>query len=377
MRFLVISNSPLNEDQGSGYVIVNFCRKLRSRGHEVDLIGPDDYEVLKSAKKGRSYRLALGMLLACLRQLQQNKYDVIEFYGAESWLAATVLSLLPQRSFLLISHSNGLETYCNDQLSKYLGSITLDGDKPKWYQLNQNRLMDEAFIKVDGIIALSDCDRDYCIARNYKPPNRIVTVEGALADDYFGQKCDLERQQIIGFCGSWILRKGIRSIEIALSKILSEFPNARLKLFGVGDQCAAELKIPPHLLSQVEITSFAETKDDLRAIYRSVSIFIMPSLYEGYGLVAAEAMSCGCALVTTQTGIGYSLKNREEAIIVDFDAESLYSGIKELLLDDQLRKRIAHAGYTWVQSLRWQKAVDLLEATYTRWLTSYRSQSDF
>lgn len=376
MRLLVVSNSALDEDQGSGYVIINFCRKLRSRGHEVDLIGPDHYEVFKEIRKGRSYRLAFGMLWSCLRHIATKKYDIVEFYGAEAWLATTILSLIPGRTFLLISHSNGLETFCNDQLSRYVGSIALDGGKAKWYQLNQNRLMDKAFSKVDGVIALSNCDRDYAIKKGYQPPEKIVTVEGALADEYLGQECNLERQPVIGFCGSWILRKGIRQLESAVSKILSEFPSCRLKLFGVGSQCATDLKIPTQLLSQVEIIPFAPTKDDLRAIYRSLSILIMPSLYEGFGLVAAEAMSCGCALVATKTGIGYSLRDHEDAIIVkDFTAEALYAGIKELLLDDQLRKRIARAGLSRVQNLDWQKAVDLLESTYGLWLANYRAQT--
>ncbi len=191
MRLLVISNSPLDEDQGSGYVIVNFCRKLKERGHQVNLVGPDDYDVLRCLRKGRSYRLALGMLLTALKHLGKERYDIVEFYGAESWLAASVLSSLPRRPFMLVSHSNGLETYCNDQLAKYVGAITLDGDQPKWYQINQNRLMDKAFTKVDAVITLSDCDRDYCLKRSYRPAQRIVTVEGALADDYFGQRLQL------------------------------------------------------------------------------------------------------------------------------------------------------------------------------------------
>lgn len=40
MKILVISNCPLEESQGSGYVIINFCRGLSERRHEVDLFGP-------------------------------------------------------------------------------------------------------------------------------------------------------------------------------------------------------------------------------------------------------------------------------------------------------------------------------------------------
>lgn len=46
MRILTISNCQLVESLGSGYVIVNFCRHLRERGHDVDLYEPESFEPL-------------------------------------------------------------------------------------------------------------------------------------------------------------------------------------------------------------------------------------------------------------------------------------------------------------------------------------------
>ena len=119
MKILSLSNCPLVESQGSGYVILNFCRGLRDRGHEVDLFGPESYEPFQAFRKAKSYRQTLGMLFFALRQLAQKKYDLVELYGGESWLAASILSKINHRNFLLVSHSNGLETYFYDTLIKY------------------------------------------------------------------------------------------------------------------------------------------------------------------------------------------------------------------------------------------------------------------
>src|SRR4030081_2029164 len=61
MKILTLSNCPLDEAQGSGYVIVNYARHLRLRGHQVDLLGPDELALPRSGRRAIRYRLALGM----------------------------------------------------------------------------------------------------------------------------------------------------------------------------------------------------------------------------------------------------------------------------------------------------------------------------
>ena len=98
MKILTISNCPLIESQGSGYVIVNFANGLRKKGHEVDLFEPDDYEPLQFLRgRANQYRQALGILFFTLNQITKKKYDVLEFYGAEAWLIISFLSRLKAR----------------------------------------------------------------------------------------------------------------------------------------------------------------------------------------------------------------------------------------------------------------------------------------
>lgn len=166
MKVLTISNCPLVELQGSGYVIVNFSRSLRTRGHEVDLFGPESYEPLQFLKgRATSYRQALGMLFFTLRKIAKKQYDVVEFYGGESWLIASVLKRIQNRNFLLVSHSNGLETRYYEALVKYSKTGYINHPFSKWYQFNQSQLFVNAFTQVDAIVTVSQDEQKYAIKK--------------------------------------------------------------------------------------------------------------------------------------------------------------------------------------------------------------------
>lgn len=376
MNVLSISNCPLIESQGSGYVVLNFCRGLRDRNHEVDLFGPESYEPLQFLKgRATSYRQAIGMLFLTLRQLAIKKYDIIEFYGGESWLAASILSKIPNRDFLVVSHSNGLETRYFNTLVKYSETGLMESPFKKWYQLDQTALFKNAFTQVDGIVTVSEDERQYAIACKYKDGCHIVAINNSLSDDYIDLNIDFYRKPVIGYCGSWISRKGIQLIRSDISQLLSEFPQCLFKLIGVGENFRKEDYFPASVRGQIEIIPFVYKKEDLQKIYQSLSVLIVPSIYESFGLVTAEAMACGCAVVVSKIGWGASITNREEALIIEkLTSPELYQAVKELLLDEPLRIKIAQAGYQLVQNLRWNTAVDKLENTYLKWLEEFRQE---
>ncbi|HEY6320412.1 MAG TPA: hypothetical protein VJA16_02510, partial [Thermoanaerobaculia bacterium] len=110
MRVLTLSNCPLDESLGSGYVVVRYAEGLRARGHRVEALGPTDYEPLPRLRRAIRYRQTIGMAAASLGRLARAEYDVLEYYGGEAWLAVSALARLPGRRFLLVCHSNGLET---------------------------------------------------------------------------------------------------------------------------------------------------------------------------------------------------------------------------------------------------------------------------
>ena len=95
MKILTISDVPLEESQGSGYIILNYVRRLRQRGHQVTLVGPETYEPFRKLRPLKRLRLACGVAWTALRHLCAARYDVVEFYGAISWLAVLLLKAVP------------------------------------------------------------------------------------------------------------------------------------------------------------------------------------------------------------------------------------------------------------------------------------------
>lgn len=372
MRILSLSNCPLDEHTGSGYVALGYARGLRERGHEVELLGPEDFEPWRRLRRGISYRQAIGMAAASVRRLAATSWDVVELWGGEAWLALALLAWLPRRPFLLVAHSNGLEPHC----AELLGAAEAAGrmaPSRRWFQLDQSRLAEGGFKAADALVTVGGFDRDYALDRGYAEPQRVLAVDNPLPEEYLGVEVDFARPRVIGYCGSWIPRKGVALLEAALPSVLRTLPEWRLVLVGVGDGFRQEEHFPADLLARVEVVPYAERGTRLRALYQGFGILLLPSVYESFGLAAAEGMACGAALVASRVGFAAGLRDRQEALLLsEFSPQALQEAIESLARDEELRQRIARGGYRRVQSLRWDDAVATVEAAYLRWLAELR-----
>jgi len=370
LRVLTLSNSPLDASLGSGYVILGYADGLRARGHEVDLLGPPDYEPLHGLARGIRYKQALGMAAASVRRVAREAYDVLEFYGGEAWLAISLLTRVPGRRFLVVCHSNGLETHCAQVMRGAEEPVALQ----HWYQVRHEALFAWGFRGADAIVTVAQYDRDYALRRGYKTSRQVIAIDNPLPEAFLGLQVDFERGPVIGYCGSWLPRKGVDLIQRDIPPLLREFPAWRLVLVGVGSGFRAEEHFPADVLPQISVIPYADRETDLRSLYQSFAIAIVPSLYESFGLSAAEAMACGCALVATRVGFSAGARDGEDALLLHEPVSpSLYGALKSLIDDEGLRERIARAGYRRVQSLLWDDAITVIESAYLCWLAELRA----
>jgi glycosyltransferase involved in cell wall biosynthesis len=368
MRILTIANTPSDPSLGSGYVISGYAARMRARGHEVEVLEPADYEPLNRWRRAIRYRQTLGMAAACLRRRVASRFDLVEFYGAESWLAVAALNLIPRRKLLIVARSNGLETHCAEALADH-------------YRANNRRrrprmpFIERAFRDADGLITVSEFDVKFALERCYQPPDRTLALENPLRDDYLGLEVNFERPPMIGYCGSWLSQKGSKLLVDDLPPILRLFPAWKATLVGVGSNFRATDHFPADVVSRIAVIPRLDRDGPLRDLYKTFAIAVLPSPYESFSLAAAEAMACGCALAATPTGFAAGLRDGEEAVLANgFRTPALLGAMKRLVEDQELRKRIAQAGYRRVQSLRWEPTVDRLEATYLRWLSENRQR---
>jgi glycosyltransferase involved in cell wall biosynthesis len=373
VKILTISNCPLDRRLGSGYVTLGFVEGLRQRGWTVDALGSDEIDPWPRASRARSWRMALGMAMHAIRRLRRTPYDIVEFYGGEAWLAISLLTRWPGRRFLVVSHSNGLEPHAREQLMEAVGTDTIEGTPRRWYQLNSHGLAAHGFRRADGVVTVSLHDRRYAVRQGYQAEERLLAIENPLPGEFLQQPVDLVRRRNIAYCGTWLLRKGTRVIVEDMSRVLAEVPDARLRLIGVGAAFRAAEHFPASVCGRIDVIPFLSDKMALRAAYLDCSVLIAPAYYESFGLTIAEAMACGCAVVTSSTGFAADLVDDAQACLLPApQSPHLYDAVLKLLLDDARRVRIATAGYRRVQSLRWETAISKVAQAYSLWLDQLR-----
>jgi glycosyltransferase involved in cell wall biosynthesis len=130
---------------------------------------------------------------------------------------------------------------------------------------------------------------------------------------------------------------------------------------GYPDFLAAAAALPPELplrflvvrADPVEVpgghpveTIEARSEAEMAEFYRRCDVFVFPSLAEGFGLPALEAMACGCAVVTTDCG-GVSTFARPEEnclMVPPGRPDHLAAAIERLVSEPPTRARLAAAG---------------------------------
>jgi glycosyltransferase involved in cell wall biosynthesis len=368
MRILTVSNCPLQRSLGSGYVIAGYVDGLRELGHDVTVLEPSDYEWLPSLSVAKRLRMLLGYTSAVEKALRRGRFDVVELWGGESWWIARRLAHRRNRP-LLVGRSNGIEPHFWGTLEEFGGRETgLAGAVFDRFQDTE-----AAFRSVDLLTTVSRFDGRFARARSYQPEERLLILENPLDDDWLGRPFQGQRPQVIGFFGAGHQRKGWKVVAAALPEILRAHPAWRAAVVG-GAPVRREEFLPPDLFARVEVVPHLRERPAMRALYDRMSVVLMPSQYESFGLVASEAMSCGCALVASVTGIAADLVPDEEAVLVPSREPAAWiEAVGQLLGDSSRRIRIAKAGQARVQSLRWPDATRLLARSYERLLGAPRS----
>jgi glycosyltransferase involved in cell wall biosynthesis len=158
---------------------------------------------------------------------------------------------------------------------------------------------------------------------------------------------------LVLFAGRLEWRKGPDILVRALPALLERHPDTRFCLAG-GDTNTApggssglaylSALIPEQARAQVEFAGFL-TPEQLLQKYREAAVCVFPSRWEGFGLVAAEAMACGKAVVVSDTpGFRELISDGVTGLLAKGeDPQGLASAIGMLLNDASLRRTIGAA----------------------------------
>jgi glycosyltransferase involved in cell wall biosynthesis len=141
----------------------------------------------------------------------------------------------------------------------------------------------------------------------------------------------------------------------ALKKVRREVPDLQVIFFSVYKPGP---EVPPWVGFHRN-----PSPEELVEIYNSCAVFLCPSWSEGWPLPPAEAMACGCALVSTDfSGIREYAEHEVNALLSPpRDSGLLAANINRLLGNDTLRTKIAFEGNKGIQKYTWDQALTRFE----------------
>ena len=107
-------------------------------------------------------------------------------------------------------------------------------------------------------------------------------------------------------------------------------------------------------------------REDLRRLYAGAQVFLFPSLYEGFGLPALEAMTMGCPIVASETPSLLEICGDAAIFANPFDRSNIRRQLERLLVDKSLRQALVHASVTRSAAFSAKTYVGLLVAAYRK-----------
>ncbi len=138
------------------------------------------------------------------------------------------------------------------------------------------------------------------------------------------------------------------------------------------DKKEKDMRVVPPLVWQYGLQRFVEyiprlSTEELVRLYNSAQILVSPSLYEGFGLPAAEAMACGTAVIATTAGAfpEFIEDGRTGVLVPPGDADALAAAIKSLLADPARCATMGAAASDHIRTnFTWERTARLTQGLY-------------
>jgi glycosyltransferase involved in cell wall biosynthesis len=177
------------------------------------------------------------------------------------------------------------------------------------------------------------------------------------------------------FCGAWDLVKGTSYLAGAFDRLAADGHPVRLTVLGPG--VPAERVLADFSEASRPFVTVIDRVPEARVIdeFRRHDALLFPSTYEGFGLVALEAMSQGLPVIATPVGcIPDLVRDNENGIIVARrDSAALAAAVRRLANAPGEMARLGAAAAVTVAGMSWRRTAEQTIAVYRRALAQVRA----
>ena len=223
--------------------------------------------------------------------------------------------------------------------------------------------------RADAVITSTEHGKRLVASRLGVRPERIyVCPPGPPRWRHLGREPRVSGDGHILFLGTLEPRKNIGTLLDAYETLLRRSPRApRLVIAGRATPDASawlERIARPPLASHVSHLGYVAA-DEREQLYATARMLVLPSLDEGFGLPALEAMSAGVPVVVSNRGSLPEVVGTAGTFVEPDDVAGLAAAIERLAVDDALALDHARAGLARAREFTWPRAAATLRQAYT------------
>jgi alpha-1,3-rhamnosyl/mannosyltransferase len=169
--------------------------------------------------------------------------------------------------------------------------------------------------------------------------------------------------------------KNILGLLKAMPQIIAAEPRTHLAIVGDTsgkgfwdnvDELKAFVAATDPLPAHVHFTGYV-SDPDLAELLNASDALVFPSLWEGFGLPAVEAMSCGIPVLASNRGGSLPEVVGDAGLLFEpEDPDAIASCVIGFLRDDQLREKLAHNALERSRLFSWSRGAELAEDSFRR-----------
>ena len=315
----------------------------------------DLFEWISHLTGGFSEPYTFGERMAKWAKLNYSNYDVVH----DNQTLAYGLLKLKNMGIPVVGTIHHPITMDKKIDIKHAETISLKILKWRWYSFLNMQM--KVARQLDPIIVVSentrkDLAKDFKI--DIKKTRKVLHGIDHLTFRPI-EKIKRKSNQLITTASADVPLKGLIYLIRAYDLLLKDFPELQLVVIGKLREGPTSKELDKKgIREKVRFVSDL-TSEEIAQLYAESTIAVSPSVYEGFGFPAGEAMSCGIPLVSTNGGSLPEVVGDAGIIVNHSDPLSLYQGIKELLNDEEKRLVYGKMGrervldkFTWERAAR-------------------------
>ncbi len=335
-------------------VMHSSCKWLAKRGHDVTVLTAQLPGTPKEEETEDGYRIV---------RMPSKFYNI---YNPPYVSTKGVLEYLNNEKPDIINHNYRWAFSFDGDVVKYSGKKTYTchniWGEGTGLQKIPSEINDKLFMKkldaFDHVLAVSDWVRDDLIRRGVSA-DRVTTVENCL--DELPELND-EKGDFILNLGRMVGVKGLDYLVEAMRQV-----DCKLIMCGRGPETKKLQKMISKygLEDRVEIKGWVSEEEKVR-LMGTCRFFVMPSIYEAYGIAAIEALSYGKPLVCTDVGGLPATVKDAGCFVKPRDSQGLADAINRMLADENLVNELSQNAIRVARDVTWEKQIVKMEDLFRK-----------